>query len=84
MCYLSVFFDPKSLCLQQASTFASRFVDGKQLHLTFCFVHQISDNIHSLLVTDRKILGLLVVYCYTAHATAPIAKLSLIATGTCE
>lgn len=54
MCYLSVFFDPKSLCLQQASTSAGRFVEGKQLHLTFCFLHQISDNISSLLVAGRN------------------------------
>ena len=53
MCYLSVFFDPKSLSLQQASTSARRFVEGKQLHLTFCFLCQISDNINSLLVTGK-------------------------------
>lgn len=51
--YLSVFFDPKSLCLQQASTSARRFVEGKQLHLTFHFLHQISDNINSFLVTSK-------------------------------
>lgn len=54
MCYLSVFVDPKSLCLQQASTSAGRFAEGKQLHLTFCFLHQISDNISSLLVTGKS------------------------------
>jgi len=43
-------------CLQQASTSARRFVEGKQLHLTFCFLHQISDNINSFLVTGKIVV----------------------------
>lgn len=53
MCYLSVFCDPKSLCLHSASTSTGRFVGGKQLHLTFCFLHRVSDNINSSLLSQQ-------------------------------
>lgn len=52
-CAIYLFSVTLNHCLHSAPTSAGRFVGGKQLHLTFCFLHRVSDNINSLLVASK-------------------------------